>query len=336
MSADAIVRVAARYGLLSVMLATVYVAVVVTVGAAADAAGARSSVPVAAATLAATLAFAPLRLVAQRAIDRRFDRRAWEAVRRVDDAARRLRDGEIDTAEMEHELRIAVGDPSLSVTYVLPSGDRVDHRGAPVAVPASVDEATALANSVSNTTDLRGVHVAESVRCDPDRVMRGKARITSATQTGRDTIALVKSGVLTKTSVGYEIHKVIEQTTVKGKTVERELDGVAFEGIRTRAHETARGDVAAVWRALFGEDLVPLAAWTFLKAFPVRWATADLTASDDRVLVDTLELAAQGEPGPRGTQGSSCSTSRRSATGTPSSSSRWRRCATSSSAAARA
>jgi phage tail-like protein len=42
---------------------------------------------------------------------------------------------------------------------------------------------------------------------------------------------------------------------------------------------------------LFGEDLVPLAAWTFLKAFPVRWATADLTAADDRVLVDTLELA---------------------------------------------
>ncbi len=159
--ADAIVRVAARYGLLSVMLATVYVAVVVTVGAAADAAGARSSVPVAAATLAATLAFAPLRLVAQRAIDRRFDRRAWEAVRRVDDAARRLRDGEIDTVEMEHELRIAVGDPSLSVTYVLPSGDRVDHRGAPVAVPASVDEATALPHRVVHGVEIAGRRVAE-------------------------------------------------------------------------------------------------------------------------------------------------------------------------------
>lgn len=101
-----------------------------------------------------------------------------------------------------------------------------------------------------NWNDLRGVHVADSVRCDPDRVLRGKARITAATQTGRDTIALVKSGVLTKTSVGYEIHKVIEQTTVKGKAIERELDGVAFEGIRTRAHETARGDVAAFRRML--------------------------------------------------------------------------------------
>jgi len=101
-----------------------------------------------------------------------------------------------------------------------------------------------------NWNDLRGVHVTDSVRCDPDRVMRGKVRITSATQAGRDTIALVKTGVLTKTSTGYEIHTVIEQTTVKGKAVERVLDGVAFEGIRTRAHETARGDVAAFRRML--------------------------------------------------------------------------------------
>lgn len=42
---------------------------------------------------------------------------------------------------------------------------------------------------------------------------------------------------------------------------------------------------------LFSEELVPIAAWTFLKAYPVRWATADLNAQDDRVLVDTLELA---------------------------------------------
>lgn len=42
---------------------------------------------------------------------------------------------------------------------------------------------------------------------------------------------------------------------------------------------------------LLREDRVPLAAWLFLKAFPVRWATADLNASEDRVLIDTLELA---------------------------------------------
>jgi phage tail-like protein len=41
---------------------------------------------------------------------------------------------------------------------------------------------------------------------------------------------------------------------------------------------------------LLDGDAVPLAAWLFLKAFPVRWATADLGASDDKVLIDTLEL----------------------------------------------
>ena len=43
-------------------------------------------------------------------------------------------------------------------------------------------------------------------------------------------------------------------------------------------------------RQLLGADAAPLAAWMFLKAFPVRWATADLSARDDQVLIDTLEL----------------------------------------------
>ena len=42
---------------------------------------------------------------------------------------------------------------------------------------------------------------------------------------------------------------------------------------------------------LLREDRNPLAAWLFFKAYPVRWATADLNAGDDKVLIDTLELA---------------------------------------------
>ncbi|HEX7843026.1 MAG TPA: phage tail protein [Kofleriaceae bacterium] len=41
---------------------------------------------------------------------------------------------------------------------------------------------------------------------------------------------------------------------------------------------------------LLGASAAPVAAWLFLKAFPVRWATADLSARDDQVLIDTLEL----------------------------------------------
>jgi phage tail-like protein len=42
---------------------------------------------------------------------------------------------------------------------------------------------------------------------------------------------------------------------------------------------------------LLGETAIPLAGWLFVAAYPVRWATADLLASSDQVLIDTLELA---------------------------------------------
>ena len=100
-----------------------------------------------------------------------------------------------------------------------------------------------------NWNDLRGTHVPGSIKC-VDGVLRGKARITSATALGRDTIALVETDVLTKASVGYNVHKVIEQTTVKGEVKTRELDGSAFEQILTRAQQEYRGDVTKFRREL--------------------------------------------------------------------------------------
>jgi phage tail-like protein len=41
---------------------------------------------------------------------------------------------------------------------------------------------------------------------------------------------------------------------------------------------------------LLGEDRLPLAAWLFLKAYPVKWTTSDLTA-DPALVIDTMELA---------------------------------------------
>ena len=43
---------------------------------------------------------------------------------------------------------------------------------------------------------------------------------------------------------------------------------------------------------LLGETKVPLAAWLFIKAYPVKWSTSDLDAtSEDSVVIDTMELA---------------------------------------------
>jgi phage tail-like protein len=42
---------------------------------------------------------------------------------------------------------------------------------------------------------------------------------------------------------------------------------------------------------VFNEDMAPLAGWLFIKAYPVRWATSDLNATDKTMIIDTFELA---------------------------------------------
>jgi phage tail-like protein len=42
---------------------------------------------------------------------------------------------------------------------------------------------------------------------------------------------------------------------------------------------------------LFNDDKQPLAAWMFLNAYPVKWATSNLDAEQEGLVIDTLELA---------------------------------------------
>ncbi|HTN91411.1 MAG TPA: phage tail protein [Sorangium sp.] len=42
---------------------------------------------------------------------------------------------------------------------------------------------------------------------------------------------------------------------------------------------------------LFNDAYVPVSAWSFFKAYPVKWAISDLDAESKGLLVDTLELA---------------------------------------------
>lgn len=102
-----------------------------------------------------------------------------------------------------------------------------------------------------NWDDLRGVHMPNSVTFDSNGVARCSVRITGATQIGRETIALVKSGVLTKVSTGYQIHKIIEESTTKsGEKVSRELDGAIFNKSLERSKLETPGDVSAFYRDL--------------------------------------------------------------------------------------
>lgn len=121
----------------------------------------------------------------------------------------------------------------------------LDHSAESIRLGRLNDGAALLFNH--NPDDLRGTHVEGTIKPDGS-VLRGKVRVTSATEQGRETILLVESGVLSKASIGYNIHRVIEQTTEKGKTVDREIDGSTFE--RAIAQYKESRDINGFRRAL--------------------------------------------------------------------------------------
>jgi phage tail-like protein len=42
---------------------------------------------------------------------------------------------------------------------------------------------------------------------------------------------------------------------------------------------------------LLSEDKSPLGAWMFMKAYPVKWSTSELNASEPSLVIDSMELA---------------------------------------------
>jgi len=108
---DRVVSRTLTYGLVTVLLAAGYAAAVLGLGRLL---GQDSSLVVAAATLGAVAAFAPLRRRVQGLVDRRFNRRRYDAARTVEHFAARLRD-QVDLDALQREL-VAVVDQSMQPT----------------------------------------------------------------------------------------------------------------------------------------------------------------------------------------------------------------------------
>ena len=93
------------YGLLTALLGTVYTGVILVLGQAFGRLGDKPpSWAVAGATLAVAALFQPARRRIQQAVDRRFDRRRYDAARTVEAFSARLRD-EIDIDALGAELQ---------------------------------------------------------------------------------------------------------------------------------------------------------------------------------------------------------------------------------------
>ena len=102
------------YGLLTVLLALVYVGGVFLLGPLLNPAKEESALAVAASTLAVAALFQPLRRRVQTAVDRRFNRRRYDAARTVEAFSGRLRE-HIDLDALSTEL-LAVVDQTMQPT----------------------------------------------------------------------------------------------------------------------------------------------------------------------------------------------------------------------------
>jgi hypothetical protein len=114
---DRIINRTLVYGLLTVLLGAVYIAGVFGLGQLLNPVTGESALAVAASTLAVAALFQPARRRIQQAVDRRFNRRKYDAAETIDTFGARLRD-QVDLDTVSTEL-LAVVDQTMQPTRVV-------------------------------------------------------------------------------------------------------------------------------------------------------------------------------------------------------------------------
>jgi signal transduction histidine kinase len=132
---DRILNRTVVYGLLTVALAAVYIGTVLGLGLLLGELSLGRSISVAAATLAAAVVAAPTRRELQTRVDRRFDRRTYDAVQRITRYADQASVAPPVPGELEQLLGEVLRDPQLKLLFRCQDGDLVDARGSTVNEP---------------------------------------------------------------------------------------------------------------------------------------------------------------------------------------------------------
>jgi hypothetical protein len=117
------------YGAVTVLLASAYVAITLALGTTF---GRGSAWTTAAATLVVALSFRPGRARVQEAVDRRFNRSRYDALRRMTDFLEDVRAGRAAPEDVQTVLREILSDPGLELLVFLPESQvYVDLAGVP-------------------------------------------------------------------------------------------------------------------------------------------------------------------------------------------------------------
>ena len=128
------------YAVLTALLAATYAVVALLAGQVAGGSAFAASVG----TLAAALAFRPLRDRLQDVVDRRFARQRFEGVRLLREFLDDVRDGRSEPEDVGAALALALGDPRAEVVFRLPETGAYADRARPPARRAARRRARAL------------------------------------------------------------------------------------------------------------------------------------------------------------------------------------------------
>ena len=138
-SIDRLVNRTLVYAALTVLLVATYAATALLAGRLAS----DSALTASLATLAAALAFRPLRDRLQRGVDRRFARARFEATRLLGAFLDDVREGRAEPEDVGAAIAAALGDPTAEVLFRLPeTGAYADRRGQLVDVLPARERAT--------------------------------------------------------------------------------------------------------------------------------------------------------------------------------------------------
>lgn len=256
------------YSAVTLILAGAFAATAVLLGTAL---GRGSGWATAAATLVVAVAFRPLRTRVQDAVDRRFNRARYDALRRVADFLEDLRAGRVAPERLEALLREVLSDPRLELHFFLHESEMyVDARGLPVSddsddgrertpverggqrlgmvlhAPASAEDPTLLRRIVeAGGLALEIARLRVGLRRQLAEVEASRARIVTAANEERRRIErdLHDGAQQRLVSIGLALrHAQHELDTSTPRRASRTLDGalaeiaIAIDELRKLAH----------------------------------------------------------------------------------------------------